>query len=56
MIILFSQLTAANRKRTTKLLSQHFRYYTYLLLQDAYYANVASLASAVAELSVGYFT
>ena len=40
----FSQLTAANRKRTTKL----------LLLQDAYYATVASLASAVAE--VGYFT
>ena len=56
MIILFSQLTAANKKRTTKLLSQHFTTGLSYLLQDAYYATVASLVSPVAELSLGYFT
>ena len=51
------QLTAANGKRTTKLLTQHFSllHFSYLL-QDAYYATVASLVSPVAELSLEYFT
>ena len=43
------------RKRTTKLLSQHF---CLVLLHNAYYcyATVVSLASPAAELSLGYFT
>ena len=55
MIILFSQLTAANRKRTTAESALSLLHLP-VLLQDAYYATVASLASPVAELSLGYFT
>ena len=54
---MYLELAAANGKRTTKLLSQHFAIaLSDLLLQEAYYATVASLASPVAELSRGYFT